>query len=386
MLVVVGAAVLLVAAALFVAFGPAASNRGRATSAPSRNAAAPVAVVTAGSTGQVSSAARYFLDRYELPSGRVVRWDQGGDTVSEGEAYAMLLSVASNDRQRFNAAWSWTSAHLLLPSGLLAWHWAKGQVIGTEPAADADVDAAYALELGARRFGERSDLLAAATMASAIVTNESIATASGRVLVAGPWALGPPAYVNPSYASPAELAALGPLVTDPQDFTALAQGSRALVGQLLAAATLPPDWVQLSGTPPATTAPVAVAPPGQEANDEYGFDAVRLPIRWGASCDASDRHAAAILWPSLSRNTRGGRATVDLTLTGTRGPGAQESPVGLVAAAAAGWAAGHRGDALQLLARAQAANRSHPTYFASAWVALGRMFLETHQLGTCGAA
>ena len=75
--------------------------------------------------------------------------------MSEGEAYAMLLSVAAGDRDRFDAAWSWTGSHLLLPSGLLAWHWAGGRVTSTEPAADADVDAAYALELAASRFGER---------------------------------------------------------------------------------------------------------------------------------------------------------------------------------------------------------------------------------------
>jgi endoglucanase len=60
-----------------------------------------------------------------------------------------------------------------------------------------------------------------------------------------------------------------------------------------------------------------------------------------------------------------------------------KSPVGLVAAAASGWAAGHRDEALGLLARAEALDHEHPSYYSSAWVALGRVFLETGRLGTC---
>ncbi len=79
-------------------------------------------------------------------------------------------------------------------------------------------------------------------------------------------------------------------------------------------------------------------------------------------------------------------ATVGLRLSGRGGPQARRAPVGLVAAAAAGWAAGQRGAALELLGRAETTNQAHPTYYSSAWVALGRMLLETRRLGTCGAA
>ena len=327
---------------------------------------------------QAFTSAQYFLAHYELPGGRVVRWDQGRDTVSEGEAYAMLLSVAAGDRPRFDAAWAWTRSHLLQPSGLLAWHWADGRITGSEPAADADVDAAYALELAVRRFGERADLQPARVMAGAILGFETVAAPSGRVLVAGPWAVGPPAYANPSYAAPAELAALGDL-GDPQGFAALAAGTRTLVAGVLSVDALPPDWVQL-----VAGAPLAVAPPGLDPVDRYGFDAARLPVRWAASCDDADRRTVAALWAPLERVARQGRATVNLAVVGHGSAGAVRSPVGLVAAAAAGWAAGHKGAALRLLGQAEATNRLRPTYYATAWVALGRMLLETARLGTCG--
>ncbi|HEY6471948.1 MAG TPA: glycosyl hydrolase family 8 [Acidimicrobiales bacterium] len=331
---------------------------------------------------QAFGAAMYFLDRYELPSGRVVRWDQGADTVSEGEAYAMLLSVAAGDRTRFDEAWGWTRSRLLQADGLLAWHWAHGQVLSTESATDADVDAAYALELAAVRFDEPTDLSAAISMASAIEVNETVATPEGRVLAAGPWAVGPPSFANPSYASPSELAALAQLPGEAEPYTALAVGERALVAQVLKMDALPPDWVELT-----SGAPIDVTPQDSATDDRFGFDAVRLPIRWAASCTAADRKAAASLWPALRPAAERGRATVDLRLRRGReqGRGAVSSPVGLVAAAASAWAAGRRAEALALLARAEALNRAHPTYYSSAWVALGRVFLETGRLGTCTA-
>jgi endoglucanase len=329
---------------------------------------------------QAFGAALFFLAHYELPSGRVARWDQGGDTVSEGEAYAMLLSVAAGDRHGFDAAWDWTRTHLLQPDGLLAWHWAHGMITSSEPAADADVDVAYALELAATRLHEPADLAAATTMAAAIAANETVGTPGGAVLVGGPWAVGPPAYVNLSYASPSELAALAQLPGEAQSFAALATGTRALVGQVLGSGALPPDWVQLTNA-----APADVTPQGSGAGDRYGFDAVRIPIRWAASCTESERKAAAVLWPVLGPAALHGRATVDLGLRRgeIQGRGAVKSPVGLVAAAASGWAAGHRHEALGLLARAEALDHEHPSYYSSAWVALGRVFLETGRLGTC---
>ena len=225
-----GLAVLASAIALGIGTSgePARPAGGRHAGVPR---AAPSVATPRWAADQAFGAALYFLDHYELRSGRVARWDQGGDTVSEGEAYAMLLSVAAGDRRRFDAAWDWTRIHLLQPDGLMAWHWANGAITSSEPAADADVDAAYALELAATRFHEQSDLAAAAAMAAAIAGNETVGAPSGPVLVAGPWAVGPPAYVNPSYASPSELAALAQLPGEAQSFAALAAGTRALVGR-----------------------------------------------------------------------------------------------------------------------------------------------------------
>src|SRR5919204_1585715 len=122
----------------------------------------PVALGVLGSKGlashptlseQAHDAAQSFLDEYVRPDGRVVRTDQGGDTVSEGQAYGMLLAVALDDRARFDRAWRWTRENLERDDGLLAYHWANGRIDSDAPATDADLDAARALVLAGKRFG-----------------------------------------------------------------------------------------------------------------------------------------------------------------------------------------------------------------------------------------
>ena len=161
----------------------------------------------AGCGGQDTSSG--FLDRYVRDDGRVVRDDQGGDTVSEGQAYALLLAVAADDEERFARVWDWTRTHLQRPDGLLAWRWADGHVVGDEPATDADLDAARALLLAGERFDEPRYREAARDMKRAIVDGETTWAADRTVLVAGPWARDGTIVVNPSYWSPKAFQQLG---------------------------------------------------------------------------------------------------------------------------------------------------------------------------------
>src|SRR5260221_14144774 len=160
-------------------------------------------------------AATRFLASYALPDGRVVRMDQGHDTVSEGQAYGMLLAEMVGDDAQFRRIWQWTRDHLQLPDGLFAFHAnAKGEVVSQEPATDADLLIAWAL---LRYRGP-----AAATwhqdgrrVAAAILANEVAAGPGGMpVLTAGPWATGPPATLNPSYWSLAALHGMEQLTGD----------------------------------------------------------------------------------------------------------------------------------------------------------------------------
>ncbi|MGG5258346.1 glycosyl hydrolase family 8 [Phycicoccus avicenniae] len=308
-----------------------------------------------------------FVDAYVDADGRVVRRDQGGDTVSEGQAYAMLLAVAADDEDTFDRVWGWTRTNLARPDGLLSWTWADGAVVDANSAADADVDAAHALVVAGERFG-RPDLTGAGkTLATAVLDHETAETSLGRVLLAGQWAKTEPYRVNPSYSAPAAYAVLGRATGDAR-WAQVADGDRAVLGALLDQAPLPPDWAQVrsDGT-------VDAMPPPGGGDVAYGLDAQRIAVRYAASCDTDDRALVGRLGgavPTASSDVRGvydlgGTARVDW-----------QHPVALVSAAAVSDAEGASGAAGQLLRAAADLDTRASTYYGAAWAALGEDLLE----------
>jgi endoglucanase len=332
-----------------------------------------LAVITAGGCGSSDppadtprAAAERFLDRYVGPDGRVVRHDQGGDTVSEGQAYALLVSAAIGDRTRFDRVWGWTSAHLARSDGLLAWRWADGKVQDRQPAADADVDAARALVLAAQRFHRPAYARGARKIAASVLARER----TGRHLVAGPWAK-PGAVLNPSYVSPRAADALA-RTGDAGAWRAVRDQGIADARALTAGGRLPPDWAHAQGSVTAS------GPPSGGGEPSYGFDAARLPVRMAEACSPAARHVAGSLWAKLKTDS----GVLPRGLDGSAG-GGQKTPLGLVAAAAAAGAIGDRTDRDNLLDQAGALDRRAPTYYGAAWVALARLMLQTHELGAC---
>lgn len=316
----------------------------------------------ANSTPQLTPAATVaaFVHSYVRADGRVVRTDQGGDTVSEGQAYGMLMTAVVGDKPQFMAVWAWTRAHLLLPDGLLAWHWAHGAVVGRQPASDADLGVAAALVMGSQRFGDPSLLTDAHRIADAILAHETAPSAEGPTLVAGPWAVSPTEYVDPSYLAPAELSQL--VSAFGGEWSSIESTSIAQLETLTANGDLPSNWAVIG--PDHAIHPAAPPnAPGSPAS--FGFDAVRTPVWMALSCNAELRSSAAALLPALER----GGGEVGLNLGGHPAPGVA-NPVGRVALAAAQWAAGQRQQAWGTLADAARAEQSHPSYYGSAWVAL----------------
>jgi endo-1,4-beta-D-glucanase Y len=308
-------------------------------------AAAVLAAVALATSGSAPDASERFLDRYMDSGGRVVRHDQGGDTVSEGQAYAMLLAAADGDRKRFDAAWSWARVHLQRRDGLLSWHWKQGRVLDRQPATDADLDAAWALAVAARRFHRPAYRRAGARIARGVLAYETAPIAGKVVLVAGPWARAG-GTVNPSYFSPRAYAELARIAPDPR-WARLEADSRRMLSRL---PTPPPDWARMDVS-------------GIHATAGYGFDAFRAPVRYAASCARADRQLAARWWPEVRD--------------------ANPHPSALAGAAAAARAAGDRAASDALLDRAEAAEEAHSTYYGAAWVALARTLLQGDALGAC---
>ena len=317
-----------------------------------------VLLVALAGCGDISDGG--FLDRY-VEDGRVVRHDQGGDTVSEGQAYAMLLAVANDDERRFDRVWTWTRKHLRREDGLLSWRWADGRVADPQPAADADLDAARALVLAGKRFDEPRYAEEGRALGRAIAEHETTVAADKTVLMAGPWARERGA-LNPSYWSPRAFAALG--------MEEVAASARRLTDRLTEDG-LPPDW--------ATIEPYGVFPAGPPAGGEpvYSYDAVRVPIRYAESCHPEDRRLAARLWPSLQHEPGAAKRALDGTPIGDH-----DSPAALAGAAASAHAAGDERAARELLDRAAQLDEERPSYYGSALVELTRAMLD-EKLGRC---
>lgn len=305
-----------------------------------------------------------FLHSYMDANGRVVRRDQGGDTVSEGQAYAMLLSVAVGDTRTFEHAWGWARAHLQRSDWLLSWHWNYGTVQDPQSAGDADLITAWALVLASQRFHIAAYADSARAIARSLVTKETVAYGSDRLLVAGPWATTQPAWVNPSYFTPQAFATLR--------LDALENGAtRALRTLTERAPHLPPDWARLSG---ATLRPSS-SPDGQ--SPRFAYDAIRVPLWMSVSCNANDRAIAAAMWRSLKTSMARVYALDGTVLDPTM------SAESLVAAAGAARAAGDVRAVGALLDKAQRLNMNQPRYYSAALVALARVLLTAHLLQTC---
>lgn len=349
---------------------------------PTLLAAAVLALVAAGCASasdeaRARAAATRFLDRYVGPDGRVVRHDQGGDTVSEGQAYALLLAEAAGRSATFRRVWAWTKEHLQRSDGLLAYHGDATRVLDSQPATDADLLAAWAL-VRYRGPGRAEYRHAGRKLAGALLTNELAYPVPGRpVLAAGPWATPLPATINPSYVSPLAFRGLDRALPDGR-WRALERSALSLARALTAdGQLLPPDWAALQAGGAAAAIP---APNGSSAPIRYGLDAQRLVVWLAAAC-APDARALAGRWWVLLRLP--GRASASALSPSGEVLDPNEATLPLVAAAAAAHAAGDTSSRDRLLDEAERIERRHPTYYGSAWVALGRILLTTRLLGGC---
>jgi endoglucanase len=332
-----------------------------------------------GTPARQPRSASKFLAAYVRPDGRVVRTDQGGDTVSEGQAYGLLLAQATGNTDAFRRIWAWTRGHLQLPDGLFAYHAnAAGHIVSRQPASDADVLIAWAL---LRYDGQDAAAMhdAGRKVASAILAHEVTTGPNGMsLLTAGPWATGRPASLNPSYWSLTALRGLAHLTGRPE-WNKLASGAVTATRTLTKnGALLPPDWAKLSSSGTLQAEP---APDGSQPQTQYGPDAQRTVVWFATSCDAGARALAGRWWPMLQGRDRA--KAISLRPDGTILNG-DPAPLALVASAAAAQAAGDDHATTDLLRGAAGVQRAHPTYYGGAWQALGADLLISQGLGACG--
>ncbi|MBC7414790.1 MAG: cellulase, partial [Herminiimonas sp.] len=135
-----------------------------------------------------------------------------GRTTSEGQAYALFFALVANDRARFERLLRWTEDNLAagdLRAHLPAWLWGKRDdgswgVIDDNPASDADLWIAYALQEAARLWDIPRYAALGQLIAERILREETVVVGGlGRVLLPAPKGFMPATdtvRLNPSYA------------------------------------------------------------------------------------------------------------------------------------------------------------------------------------------
>ena len=243
--------------------------------------------------------------------------------------------------------------------------------------ADADLLAAAALALAGARFGDADLTADALVINDAIFAHEVVTVGPSPVLVAGPWAA-QTRTVNASYLATPAMSVLWDTLGE-QRWGPVAAWSRGLLDALTAQPPhLPPDWatVDATGDDPRARPGPAGGPP------RYGYEAARVMIQAAVDCRAAGQDVAARAWPFLAAEVDGGFLVATYTLDGQR-LGPERHPLALVAAAAAAAAGGDEQRAADLLDSADDLDAEAPSYFGAAWIALGRLWLDTDLLGGC---
>lgn len=128
-----------------------------------------------------------FKAQFINDGGRVISEDgEGGQTYSEGQAYALFFALVANDRAAFDKLLRWTENNLCdgdMTARLPAWLWGRRPdgtwgVIDSNAASDADLWIAYALGEAGRLWNERS-YRALSSLVAARVLREATADIPG---------------------------------------------------------------------------------------------------------------------------------------------------------------------------------------------------------------
>lgn len=216
---------------------------------------------------------RHYKQSFILGDGRVRDDSKRDISHSEGQAYAMLLAVAYDDRATFERSWRWVRSHLRRGDGLFSWKWNARQhrVTDSNNAVDADITIAWALYRASKKWHDPAYRHAAEHIARALAALE-INVAGKRFLLPGSkgFRRGRGVMLNPSYwIFPAyrELATL----TDKPDWGRLSDDAKKTLQRMnFGAWNLAPDWVIVDRD--------GRALPANSRPHQFGYDAMRVPL------------------------------------------------------------------------------------------------------------
>jgi endoglucanase len=255
--------------------------------------------------GTLAAAWADYRTAYIQADGRVI--DRGAEdrTTSEGQAYALVRALWSDDRPTFDLVRTWTRDNLQAgdPARLPAWGWGRRStgdwgVLDPMPAADADQWIAWALLGAADRWHDRRYRVQARALLGHVWDQETVVIRGETLVLPGPWAKegavvqgaavavaaptgrrrdrtatipGATVRLNPSYWLPFAWRTFA--TADPaHPWASLVDPAYRLLDACRGGAGLPSDWCWVEVDDGRVVAP----PPGSEAKGDFGFEAFRI--------------------------------------------------------------------------------------------------------------
>lgn len=237
-----------------------------------------------------------YRRRFIQGDGRVIDYQAGDRSTSEGQAYAMLRAALIDDAATFALTLNWGENNLQRQANgkrtdkLWAWQWGRNAdghwgAIDSNFASDADIDTITALILASRRW-HRPEYLELAKAKLQDLWNLSIIVGhEGKLYLlpgsaAGFVANASTIYLNPSYFAPYAFRLFAQV--DPQhDWLSLVKTSYEVLEKSasLSVVSLPSDWVAQD----TKTGKYQALPQTSQLQTLYGFDAYR--VWWRLSLD-----------------------------------------------------------------------------------------------------
>lgn len=223
-----------------------------------------------------------FVNTHLQQDGRVVDYQAGGITTSEGQSYALFFSLVAQDRKRFDRILKWTSENLAegdLSLHLPAWKWGKGaeagwRVLDSNSASDADLWISYTLFQAADIWNEpKYRELAHALLKNIVAQETKSLPLLGPMLIPAPqgfmldrqrWRL------NPSY-TPVQLLRYFASVDDRAMWEGIAKNFFRMIIESARQGVVP-DWVVYS--------PDTGFSPDQVRGQYSSYESIRVYLWW----------------------------------------------------------------------------------------------------------
>lgn len=227
----------------------------------------------------------YYKNIFISDDGRVIDYQRGSVTTSEGQAYAMRRALMMRDKETFDKSYNWVKNNLQHKyDKLFAWLWGpkeigiggeiKNKIIDQNGATDADVEIAIALVLASKVWQQESYMNDALAIINDIWNKETIVIKGERVLVAGlNQKMDKYVEVNPSYFMPLGFRIFAE-VDEKHNWQLLVNSSYRLVNLCIdnIKSGLPPDSFYINKV----TGQIILV----DGKSDFSYDAVRVFYRF----------------------------------------------------------------------------------------------------------